>query len=91
MLLPLLKQIPDPRGSDAYKHLYEIRSANAEEWHSGFSGYRLRKQGLSCPGRADDQHTLRYAPTKLLKFTRIFQELNDFKNFLFCLINASDV
>src|SRR6185437_411684 len=91
MFLSLLEQITHTRGPDSHEHLHEIRSADAEERHPGFSGNRFRQQRLARTRRPHDQHAFGDAPTEFLELPRFFQKLNDLLHFFFGFFNAGHI
>jgi len=59
--------------------------------HVRFAGDRPREQRLAGPGRADHQHAFRNFAAELLEPLRVFQELDDLRDFLLRFLNASNV
>src|SRR2546421_702477 len=59
VLLPLLEQVPHPRGADADEHLDEVGARDGEERHVRLAGDRLGQQRLARAGRPDQQDALR--------------------------------
>src|SRR5207244_126082 len=69
----------------------EVRAADREKRHVGFAGYRAREQRLAGSGRAHQQYALRDAAAELLEFLRLLEELDDFLQLFFRLVDARDV
>jgi hypothetical protein len=90
-LLRLLEHVANARGAHADEHFDEVRSGDREERHFRFAGDRLGEQRLAGSRRADEQHTARDASAELLEFLRVFQEVDEFLDFLFRLVAAGDV
>ena len=78
LLLSLGKQVTHTAGTHAHEHLHEIRTADAEERHIGFSGYSFGQQGLTRARRADEQRTLGYLAAERGIFAGILEEIHDF-------------
>src|SRR3954470_15638275 len=87
----LLKHIADTTGTHANEHFNEIGTTDAKEGRIGFAGDGLREQCLSGSGSTDHQNTFRNSTTELLEFLRVFQELNQFRDFFFGLFDTCDV
>src|ERR1700733_691956 len=91
MLLGLLEHVAYARSADADEHLDKIRARNGEERHFGLAGYGAGQQGLAGAGRADHQHTFRYLAAKFLELAGIFQEIDDFDDFLLGLFDPRHI
>src|SRR5690606_2054961 len=78
LLLGVLEHIANTRRTHTDEHLNEIRARDAEERHLGFTGYRLRKQGLTGSRRTNQQHAAGDAPAQPLKLGGIAQEVDQF-------------
>ena len=89
-LFPLLEHIAHPARTDANKHLDEIRSADRKERDIRLARDGAREKSLARAGRPDHQHTFRDASAELLKFFRVFKELDDLLHFLLRLLDAGD-
>src|SRR5215467_10008176 len=48
-----LEQIADATRAHTNEHLHELRARDAEEWRSGFPGYRAGEESLACSGWPD--------------------------------------
>src|SRR5208283_4589816 len=81
VILGLAEKIADTRCPNANKHLDELRTAHAEERHSGLSRYGARKQSLASSGCPDKQNPFGNFASKLLEFSRVPQIFNDFLKF----------
>src|SRR5262249_14457755 len=89
--LRLSEQITHAAGSDANKHLHEIRAAHAEERYVGLAGDRFGQQRLARPRRADEQYALVDAAAQGLVFLGVFQEIDDLAQPGHRLVDAGDV
>src|SRR5688500_7159133 len=83
VLLALLEQIADTRGSDADEHLDKVGTTNGEKRYVGFAGDRTREERLTGPRRTHEQHAFRNPSAELLKLLRFLQEIDDFLELLF--------
>jgi len=85
------KQVAHSAGTDADKHLDEFASVDTE-----VRSFRLTCDG-ACQERlagarwADQQHSLGYASTQLLKTSWIFQKLDDFLQVCFHAFQSSNI
>src|ERR1700738_2082636 len=91
ILLALLKQVPDPAGSDANKHLNEVRTGNGKERNIRFAGYRSRQQRLAGSWRSNQQHALGDTSAELLELLRLAQELDNLAELFLGLVHAGHV
>src|SRR5271163_5118419 len=91
VLLALFEQIAHPARTYADEHLNEIGTRNRKERYVRFARNRPRQQSLAGSRRAHEQHALRNASTKLLEFLRVLQEINNFVQLFFRLINSRHV
>src|SRR5205823_4313478 len=91
ILLALLKQVTNAAGAHAHKHLYKVRSGDAEERHIGFTGHGPRQQGLTSPRMSYQQDAFGDASAKLLEFLRFTQELNNLPQLFFGFIYARHI
>ena len=89
--LGLVEQVPNTAGSDSNEHLNELRAGYVEERDSCLSGNSAGHQRLSCPRRADQQHTLGYLRSKSQEPLRILEELDDLLELFLGLLHAGDV
>src|ERR1700710_924845 len=69
----------------------EARPARGEEGAARLTGHRPRQQRLAGTGRADQQNAARNPSADRGKAARLFQEVDDFTNFVLRLIHAGDV
>ena len=91
MLLRLLEHVAHARGAHADEHFHEIRARNGEKRHLGLAGDRAREQCLAGPRGADHEHAFRNLAAKFLELAGIFQEIDDFDDFLLGLLDARHV
>src|SRR5437879_12128404 len=67
VLLALLKQIANARGTHADEHFDEIRSADREERNIGLARHCTREKCFSGTWGAEEQYTSRNPSAKLLE------------------------
>ncbi len=91
VLLGLLEHIANAGRADADEHFDEIRAGNGEKRHLGFAGDGPGEQGLAGAGRAHHEHTFRDLAAKFLELAGIFQEVDDFDNFLLGLFHPRHI
>src|SRR3979490_3203463 len=91
ILLSLLKQVADTAGSDADKHLNEVRTGNGKERNIRFAGHGPRQQRLAGSRRPNQQHTLGNASAEFLELLRLAEELDNFAELFLGLFPASHV
>ena len=91
IFLGLFKQVSHSGGSYADKHLHKVGTAYCEERHSRFTCGRFGHICLSCSRRANQQYALWYPCSKVLVFSWVFKEINNFFQFLFFLIKAGHI
>ena len=91
VLLRLLEEVADTRGTDTDEHLDEVRTRNREERHAGLTGNGAREQRLTSARGAEEQDALRDAGTELVEFFRVLEELDDFLELLLRLIRTGDI
>src|SRR5260370_711934 len=91
VLLGLVEQVAYAARADADEHLDQLRTGDREERHAGFSSHGLAQQGLAGTGRSDEQDALWNAGSKGDELFRIFQELDDLGQLLFCLFNTRHI
>src|SRR5262249_7899652 len=87
----LLKEVANPCRPDADKHFDELRSAQAEERHSRFTGNSAGEKRLSGSRRTDEQYAFRNPAAEVGVLLRVFQELDDLFQLVFRLIDAGDI
>ena len=91
MLLGLLEHVANARGADADEHFDEIGARNREKGHFGLAGDGAGQQGLAGARRADHEHTFRDLAAKFLELAGIFQEIDDFDDFLLGFLNPRHI
>ncbi len=62
-----------------------------KERHLGLAGDGPGQQGLAGAGRAHHEHAFRNLAAKFLELAGIFQEIDDFDDFLLGLLDACDI
>src|SRR5262249_4309508 len=77
MLLTLIEQIADAARTHADEHFNEVRAADGEERHVGFTGNSAGKKSLAGSRGADQKNALGDASTQLLELLRIAQKFDD--------------
>src|SRR5262245_39735200 len=87
----LFEHVADAASTDTDEHFHEIGAADAKERGIGFAGDCLGEQSLAGAGRADHQYAFGDTAAQPLKLFRVFEELNQFRDFLDCLVNARHV
>ena len=65
ILLRLTEEVTDTRRTNTDEHLYEIRTGDAEEGNTCFTGNCLCKQSLTGSRRTDKKHSLRDTRTDI--------------------------
>ena len=78
-------------GADAGVHLDEVGAAGEQERHARFAGDRAREQRLAGARRADEQHALGNAAADRGEALRLAQEVDDFLDLVFRLVDAGDI
>src|SRR5205814_9245131 len=73
------------------EHIHEIVDGSYEERYIGFAGNRTAETSLAGTRRADEQHAFGNAATKPLELLRILQEVHNFFEFFFGLVNTRNV
>ena len=91
VLLRLDKQIADAGRADTDKHFDEVRAADTEKRHIRFAGNGFRQERFTGTGRTEEQDAFRNPRADGVIFTRMFQEINDFRQFLFGFFFAGDI
>src|SRR3546814_1380911 len=71
--------------------LNEVGARNGEERHARFTRNGAGEQRFASTGRTHQQRTLGNLAAKARELRRVFQELNDFLQFLTRFINTCDV
>ena len=91
IFLGLFKQIADTGSPHAHKHFHKVGPADAEERHTGLSGYRPGQQGFPCARRAIQQYPFGNFGANFIKLLRRFQEFHDLLQFLLDFVGASHI
>ena len=91
IFLALFKQIANAACADTDEHFNEIRAGDGKERYISLAGNGAGKQGFTGSRRAYQQHTLRNAAAKLLKFLRLAKKFNNLLELFLRLIHAGDV
>ena len=91
LVLGLREHVADPRGADADEHLDEVRAAEAEERHPGFSGDRLGEQCLPGAGRPDEQDTFRDPSSETLIPLGLLEKVHDLHQLAARFVDARHV
>ncbi|TWC55736.1 hypothetical protein FBY04_109157 [Pseudomonas sp. SJZ080] len=90
-LARLLKQIVDPRGTDADEHFHELRPRDREKRHAGFTGDSLGHKRLARAGRADQQRPLGNVRAEAGVAGLVLQKGNDFHQFKLRFIDSGNI
>ena len=88
MPLRLRKHITHTGSAYTDKHLHEIRTGNAEEWHIGLPRDRLGKQRLTRTRRTFQQNAFGNTCPYLRKFARLPQEFYDLLQLFLLFLQA---
>jgi hypothetical protein len=91
MALGLFKQVAHTAGAHADEHFHKFRTGDGEERNTRLARDGLCEQGLAGAGRANQQDTLGNARPKLDEFLRLFQELDNFLEFLLGLVHTGHI
>ncbi len=86
VFLGLFEQIPHTGRAHTDEHFHKIRTADAEERHSGLTGHRTGQQGFAGARRSVKQHALGDLGTNGNKLVRTFKEIHNFLEFFLDLI-----
>ena len=89
--LCLVEQITYTRSADTDKHLYKVRTGNAEERNSRFTGNCLRQQGFACTRRAIEQNTFRNLSSQVIILLRMLQEFNNLFQLLLGFLSTGNI
>ena len=76
--LGLIKQVTDTAGAHAHIQLHKVRTGNGQKLHTGLTGHRTGKQGLTGTGRAHQQQAMGDPGTDLPELLRIPEEIYHF-------------
>ena len=91
LLFRLVKHVTDTRCTHADEHFDEIRAGYAEKWHARFTRNRFGEQGFTRTGRANEQDAVRNVTAEFLEFLRVFEEVDDFFDFLLGFVTTGYV
>src|SRR6266404_2598767 len=89
--LALLKHVAHPRSAHADEHLHEIRAADREERHIGFTSDGACEQRLAGSRRTHKQNALRNPAAEFLKLLRVPQKLDQLLHFILGFLDAGHV
>ena len=84
----LIKQVAHAARAHANQHLYKLGTADGEERHTSFTGYRTGQQGFTSSRRTYKQHTAWNPATEFLEFSRRLQKFDYFYQVIFGLVNT---
>ncbi len=84
-LVRLFKQTAHAAGAHAHEKLNKLRSRNGEERHIAFAGDRFGQQSFAGAGKPHQQDAAGNLGAHFQIFFRIFQKINDFRQFFFGL------
>ena len=87
----LLEHVAHAAGTDADEHFDEVTATDAEEGHIGLASDGFGEEGFASSGRADHEDALGHLATEALKLFRVFEELDEFLDFLLGLLDTGDV
>ena len=91
LLLGLDEEVPDAGRPEAYKHLDEFRSGEAEEGDAAFAGDGLGQEGLAGPRRSHKENPFGDPASDIGEFSRCFQEFDHLDQFLLRLVHPRHV
>ena len=91
VFLSLLEHIAHTARPDTHEHFNEVGAGDREERHARFAGNRARQQRLAGSRRADEQRALGNFAAKARELLRVAQKLDDFLQFLLCLVNSGNI
>ena len=91
LFFSLLEEVAHAAGADTYEHLDKVRTAQREERNLRLSGYGLGEEGLTGSRRPAQQHALWDFTTEVGVFFGVLQEVDDFEDFVFGSVEASNV
>jgi len=83
-----LEEPPHALGTDTHEHFGKVAAMRAEELRLGFAGNGFRQHGLSCSGRAYEEHPFGKRATQSLKPPGVAQKVDDLLNFAFGFLDA---
>ena len=91
MLLGLVKHVPHTAGTNANKHLDEIRARNGEERHACFASDGPRQQSFTGTGRTNHQHAARNLAAQLLELAGVLEKIDQLADFLLGFFDARNI
>src|SRR5690554_477426 len=91
ILLGILKEIPNPGGTDPHKHFHKFRATDAEKRYARFSRNCPGQQRLTRTWRSNQQDSLGDFCSYFVVLLRMLQEIYDFYQFLLCLVDTCDM
>ncbi|RUP49633.1 LOW QUALITY PROTEIN: hypothetical protein BC936DRAFT_141968 [Jimgerdemannia flammicorona] len=91
VLLRRRKQVPHTRRANAYKHLDEFGTGDAQEGDAGFARRRLGQECLARAGRPGEDGARRDLCAELLVRARVLEELDKLHDLLLRLIHPCHV
>ena len=80
LVLGLLEQVANARGSHAHKHLHEVATRQREEWHVGLASHSLGEQCLAGSRRSHEQSALGNFSSQIGVSLWILEEVNNLGN-----------
>ena len=91
VLLGLVEQVAHARSPDSDEHFDEVRSADREERHIRFAGYRFGEQRLAGSRRAHQQRALRNLASQIAVLAGILQKIDDLHDLDLGLLQSGHV
>src|SRR5207302_7357832 len=91
VLLALLEQIANARGTHADEHFDEIRSADREERNIGFARDCPREKCFPGTRGTEEQYASRNPSAKLLELPGFLQKVDDFLQLFFGFLYAGNI
>ena len=91
ILLRIFKEVTHPRRANAYKHLYKVRTGNAEKRYLCLARYRFSEVRFTRSGWPHHQDAVRDACAQGVKLAGIFEKLHHFEEVIFSLFNACHI
>ena len=91
VLFRLREHIAHSACTNADKHFLKVGAGDCKEGNLGFAGDSLGEQGLAGAGRAYQQDAFRNPAAKFLEYFGLFEEFDNFLDFLFGFIDTGDI
>ena len=91
VLLGFGEHVTDAARADTDEHFDKVRSRNCKERHTRFTRNRAGKQRLAGAGATHEQRALGNLAAEARKLGRVFQEVDDFLQFLARFVDARDI